>query len=96
MLMHSKESRSAIISSIQNKIALVNAENMKKFNPTIKLPKASLNTRPCLEDFSVIDPEGFYKKKMQIRHGKSCITTLPEVACPANLIPTSMNYLSSR
>jgi hypothetical protein len=64
LLMHSQESKAAIISSVHNKRAHVNADNIQKFNPPTILPKASFNTNASLDDFSVIDPEGFYKKKM--------------------------------
>ena len=95
MLMYSKESKAAIISSVKNKIAHTNAENIQKFHPPAVLPKASFNTSPKLDDFSVIDPEGFYKKKMKIRHEKSICSTLPEVASPAYLPPSYMNFVTS-
>ncbi len=37
-----------------------------------------------LEDFSVIDPEGFYNKKMQTRKEKSVCVAMPDVS---NLTP---------
>lgn len=93
MLMHSKESKEAIIGSVKNKLAHVKAENIQKFNPPAVKPKSTSNLTACLDDFSVIDPEGFYKKKMQRRLEKSVCLTLPEISNSDNQLPTFVNLV---
>ncbi len=63
--MHSGESVRAIKETILSKISHVNCDDLQEVLPQItrKLDQQKYN----LDDFSVIDPEGFYKKQIKLR-----------------------------